>query len=194
MRLVLFGLIGLVFGIVLGGGVQVGFNMLRYLVQPSWLTAPVLAGLTAITAMVAAVALALPLGIALRRAAGGVGLASIVLALVLALLLDPYFLAMLGWREPAQMQLLLRAVAGLFAALALTGPVLAAGGRMLLWLPLAGAAVAAHSLLDRFAFVPALGGDLDLAAMSPLHLLVFGRAMLVLLIAAGLAVGLRGRG
>lgn len=194
LRWLLFGLIGLVSGVALAGGVQVGFNMLRYLVQPAWLPPSAMAGATAIAGLGAAVAFALPVGLVLRRAVGGTSLAVFVLALAAGLLVDPYFLAEIGWREPARAAVAMRALAGLLAALALTGPVLESGARMLAWLPLAVAAVAAHALLDRFAFVPVLGGDLDLAAMSPLHLLAFARVVLALTVAGGLAVALRGRG
>lgn len=194
MRLVLFGLIGLLLGTAFASGVQVGFNMLRYLVQPSWLPASAMAGVTAIAGIVAAAAFALPQGLVMRRAVGDTGLAILVLAMACGLLADPYFLAELGWREPARALVPMRALAALLAALALTGPVIESGARMLVWLPLAGAAIAAHAMLDRFAWVPVLGGDLDLAAMSPLHLLVFARAVVLLLAAGGLAVALRGRG
>ena len=106
------------------------------------------------------------------------------LGLAWAFLLDPYYLAELGWRTPILFETQMRGLSLLLPALGLAYALKRAGRvQGAFWL-FAVAAILAHALLPRFALVPVLGGDLDLAAMTPVHVLVFARGLLFLIIAA----------
>ena len=106
--------------------------------------------------------------------------------LVLAVAADPYFLAYLGWRSAPEMAEWLAAlrIMALWRALVPRLP-----DRRENWLNLLilGLLLIASVLLPRFWLVPKLPGDLETAAMAPIHLFVFAKAALFVLIGGALA-------
>jgi len=177
-------LFGLAVGLAAGAGLQMGFNVLRFLVQPDWLAGGaglwIIAGLGLLVALVFAGCFTFPVKRTLKAPRAGWTL----LAVAAGVLLDPYFLAEFGWTDPARAQWLTRAVALTLAAVGLAPALLHAGAPAGLYNAASAAAVAVYAALARFALVPALGGQLDLAAMAPIYLLVYAKG-LVLLLAAG---------
>ena len=164
LRFALHALGGLLLGLMLAAGVQLGFNILRFLVAPAWLSPDLESRLTALTGLLAAILVAGVLTLAVRRAmrnaaAGGLFLATAMAVLALALL-----------------------------ALGLARPLLASGVPLRTYVPLAAAAVLVHAVLPRFALVPVLGGDYETAAMAPIHLLVFAKGAVLLVLATALAL------
>ncbi len=183
-RFLLFALIGLLVGIALAAAVQIGANVVRYLVQPLWLDGAMNRLLLLMTGIVAALFMGMAFGFFNGQTLKDSGIfAPVALATAAGYLLDPYYLAELGWRTPVLFEALVRALSILLPAVGLgfafqkartpPGPY---------WL-FAIAAILAHTLLPRFALIPILGGDLDLAAMTPVHVLVFARGLLFLILA-----------
>ncbi|GAB4573885.1 MAG: hypothetical protein Tsb008_09540 [Rhodothalassiaceae bacterium] len=194
-RFLALGLAGMILGTLLAAGLQIGHNVLRYLVQPSWLSPGLAHVLLLVTGIGGALLSAATIGAMLRRVAPdgdrpGVGA---LLLLALAWAADPYFLAEAGWRAPATQEALMRAISAAAAGAVLLPLLVRLGaGRYIAGLLLAGAIIA-HALLSRFALLPALGGDLELAAMTPVHGLLYLRGMLFVLLAGTAALLLRGR-
>lgn len=188
MRLLLYAGLGLLVGALAGGALQIAFNVLRYLIRPDWLAGGGGAILIALLGLLAATLLAGAFAYAVRRALGGVRVGWLFLGTAAGVLLDPYFLAEFGWTGPARMQPAARALALALPALGFL-PILGTSKRK--WRPymaLAALAVAAFAALPRFALVPALGGQLDLAAMSPIYLLVYIKGLVLLTGAAALSL------
>ncbi len=183
-RLLLFSLIGLLAGIGLAAGVQIGSNVLRYLVQPMWLDGAISRLLLFMTGAVAALLMGSAFGYFTSRALKSRhAFILIALGVGTGFLLDPYYLAELGWRTPILLETYVRALSILLPALGLAVTTPEFGlKRGPFWL-FATAAIFGQALLPRFALVPVLGGDLDLAAMTPVHVLVFARGLLFLIIA-----------
>ena len=189
LRFALHAIGGLLLGLLLAAGVQTGFNVLRFLVAPDWLSPAIETRLLGLTGLLAAILLGGAFGIAVRRAVRGDAWRGLFLATAGAVLMDPYFLAALGWTDPARMQAAFRGLALALMAFVLARPLVAAGVSTRTYGVLALTAVLIHAALPRFALVPVLGGDLEAAAMAPIHLLVFARGALLLVLAATLAFG-----
>ena len=188
LRFALHALGGLLLGLMLAAGVQLGFNILRFLVAPAWLSPDLESRLTALTGLLAAILVAGVLTLAVRRAMRNAAAGGLFLATAVAVLMDPYFLAALGWTDPARMQMFVRGLALALLALGLARPLLASGVPLRTYVPLAAAAVLVHAVLPRFALVPVLGGDYETAAMAPIHLLVFAKGAVLLVLATALAL------
>lgn len=190
-RVLAFGLIGLTLGLILGGGLQLGLTALRFLLQPDWLTQDMASVLTPLVGALTAAAVAGGIAMGLRRALGGVAIGGLFVALWIAALLDPYYLAEFGWVAPARNQDFLRALSFLIAIAGLQGVLRRAGipSRRFMLPALAGLAL--YTALPRFTGVILLGGDLDMAVNSPLHLMVFAKACLLLIAATALAMTAR---
>ncbi len=184
LRFALHALGGLLFGLALAAGVQLGFNVLRFLVAPAWLSPTIEARLLGLTGLLAATLVAGVFMLAVRRALRGRGRWTLFATTMIAVLMDPYFLAALGWTDPARAQILFRGLALALMALGLARPLIASGVSLRTYVPLAAAAALLHAALPRFALVPVLGGDLETAAMAPIHLLVFARGAVILVLAA----------
>lgn len=186
-RVLSHGIVGLLVGLLLAAGVQTGFNVLRYLVAPAWLSPVIETRLLSLTGLVASALIAAALGLALRRGLERPVGWILPAAVAVALFLDPYYLAALGWSDPARHQELVRGLGLGIIAVALARPLLVDNrDAMRLYALLTGLAVVIHALLPRFALLPVLGGDLETAAMAPIHLLVFAKGMILLIIAAAL--------
>lgn len=190
-RFLIWSLPGLLVGALLAAGVQIGHNLLRYLAQPSWLDAAIAPMLLGLSGLAGGGLMAAALVFSLRRLpqAAKPGIGSFLL-LLFAFLADPYFLAELGWRGPALHEQASRAAAMTLAGLAIAALLVSIGTGRVLALAAGALAVISYTLLPRFALVPVLGGDLDLAAMTPVHILVFGKGMLLLLLAGAAALAL----
>ncbi len=182
-RLFVRGVLLLALGLLLAAAIQIGFNVLRYMIQPDWLVGRRFRLVVALTGLLAALALALPLALFGRRTPTMIahGWAR-VLVLALAVLPDPYHLAYLGWQAAPQFAAPLRyAQAILLLAALVPRP---AGESRWARLPALIAAVLLYGARPRFWLVPALPGDIETAAMAPIHLLVFTKAALLALLAA----------
>ncbi|RMD89865.1 MAG: hypothetical protein D6807_02880, partial [Alphaproteobacteria bacterium] len=175
--------------LVLAAGVQLGFNVLRFLVAPAWLSPAIETRLTGLVGLLAAILVAGAFTLAVRRALRGGAWRGLVVATAVAVLMDPYFLAALGWAGPAREQMLVRALALALMALGLARPLIAAGVASRAYTLLALMAVLVHAMLPRFALVPVLGGDVETATMAPIHLLVFAKGAVLLVLASTLALG-----
>jgi len=196
-RLLVFALLGLLAGTVAGGALQIGFNVLRFLIQPDWLAGGGGALLIALLGVTLAAMLAGAFAYGIKRALGGrARVRWLFVATAFGLLLDPYFLAEFGWTTAARAQIGTRALALALPAIALP-PILAlAGNGRVVYGVLVVSAVAVFAALPRFALLPALGGQLDLAAMSPIYLLVYVKGLVLLSLAAALSLifaGIAGR-
>lgn len=188
MRLLLYALLGLFLGAAAGGALQVGFNVLRYLIQPDWLARGGGAVLVALHGLLVASVLAGAFTFAVRRALGERRTVWLFLATAFGVLLDPYFLAEFGWTGPARMQAAVRALALALPALGFLSVLGRDRRERRLYAALALLAILAFAGLPRFALVPALGGELDLAAMSPIYLLVYAKGLALLTLAAALSL------
>jgi len=180
VRFLLYAGLGLLTGALAGGGLQIAFNVLRFLIQPDWLAGGGGAFLIALLGLLVAAILAGAFAYAVRRARGGGRAGWLFLATAAGVLIDPYFLAEFGWTGPARMQAVSRAAALALPALGFLPLLGQAGRERRLYAALAALAVAAFAALPRFALVPALGGQLDLAAMSPIYLLVYIKGLVLL--------------
>jgi len=186
-RVLTFGIIGLAIGLIFGGGLQLGLTALRFLAQPGWLTPGLESILTPLTGALAAAAVAGGLALGLRKALGGaIGL--LFVALWVAALLDPYYLAEIGWTAPARNQAFLRALSFLVAIAGLQSMLRRDAMPPLRFVLPALAGLALYTALPRFTGVILLGGDFDMAINSPLHLMVFAKAGLLLIVVAALAM------
>jgi len=192
-RLIVYGFAGLALGIAAAGVVQIGFNVLRFMIQPAWLAGGGGAALIALLGLAVAGLVAGGVALGARRALrrGGAGL--LFAAVGIGVLLDPYFLSQFGWTGPARAQALMRGLALAVAAAGLAPMLLRSGVSARVYVAAAVAAVALYAALPRFALVPALGGQLDLAAMSPIYVLVYAKGLFVLLLAAAGAIYARDR-
>ncbi len=190
LRFALHAIGGLLLGLLLAAGVQLGFNVLRFLVAPDWLSPAIETRLLGLTGLLAAILLGGAFAIAVRRAVRGGAWRGLFLATAVAVLMDPYFLAALGWTDPARMQTAFRGLALALMALGLARPLLASGVAVRTYLPPALTAVLVHAALPRFALVPVLGGDVEAAAMAPIHLLVFAKGAVLLVLAAAVGIAL----
>jgi len=188
LRFFVYTLFGLVVGLAAGAGVQMGFNVLRYLVQPDWLAGGagewIVAGLGLLVALLVAGCMSFPI----KRTLKGAPVRWAMLGITLGVVLDPYFLAEFGWTGPAQAQWLTRAAALTIAAAGLAPALSHVSAPVRLYNASSAAAVLLYTALPRFALVPALGGQLDLAAMSPIYLLVYAKGLVLLLLAAALTL------
>ncbi|MFQ5346915.1 MAG: hypothetical protein ACE5ED_03590 [Rhodothalassiaceae bacterium] len=189
LRFALHALAGLFLGLALAAGVQLGFNVLRFLVAPAWLSPAIETRLLGLVGLLAALLVAGPFALAVRRALRRRAWRGLLVATATAVLLDPYFLAALGWTAPAREQMLVRGLALALVALGLARPLIAAAVSTRAYALLALAAILLNALLPRFAFVPVLGGDIETATMAPIHLLVFAKGAVLLVLAATLALG-----
>ncbi|RMF12101.1 MAG: hypothetical protein D6757_10115 [Alphaproteobacteria bacterium] len=177
------GLLLLILGLVVAAAIQVGFNILRYMIQPDWLVGRRFRLVVALTGLLAAAALAFFLARLGRREPAAIGSARLRFLLVLmAVLPDPYYLAYLGWQAAPEFAELLRYLQIVLLLIAFVPP---PGGESR-WarLPALIAAMALYGARPRFWLVPALPGDMETAAMAPIHLLVFAKAVLLALLAA----------
>lgn len=192
-RLIVYGFAGLALGIAAAGVVQIGFNVLRFMIQPAWLAGGGGAALIALLGLAVAGLVAGGVALGARRALrrGGAGL--LFAAVGIGVLLDPYFLSQFGWTGPARAQALMRGLALAVAAAGLAPMLLRSGVSARVYAAAAVAAIALYAALPRFALVPALGGQLDLAAMSPIYVLVYAKGLFVLLLAAAGAIYARDR-
>ena len=178
-RYLLRGLLLLIAGLLIAAAIQTGFNILRYLIQPDWLAGRRFRLIVALAGLLAALAIA----VLLRRLSPQrpIWPGEQLMMLALAVAIDPYFLAYLGWRgapEIAEWLAALRALA-LWRALVPRPRSRRETGLDLLVLVLV---LVASVLPPRFWLVPKLPGDLETAAMAPIHLLVFAKAALFVLI------------
>lgn len=189
LRFALHALGGLFLGLVLAAGVQLGFNVLRFLVAPAWLSPAIETRLLGLVGLLAALLVAGVFTFAVRRALRSGAWRGLFVATAVAVLMDPYFLAALGWAGPAREQMLVRGLALALLALGLARPLIAAAVPTRTFGVLALTAVLVHAMLPRFALVPVLGGDIETATMAPIHLLVFAKAAVLLVLAATLALG-----
>jgi hypothetical protein len=192
-RLLIHALIGLIVGTLLASAIQAGENILRYLVQPVWLEGAALLALLVAGAALGGLIIGGSIGFAIRfglkREGHGRCLViwPMVAGFAIAYMLDPYFLAAMGWRGPVMLEGLARGLALVPAIIALVWAAhrldrLPLRALFLVVVAMIGAAVI-HGGMERFSLIPILGGDLDLALLSPIHSLVFLRGMLFLLIA-----------
>ena len=187
-RYLMRGLLLLLAGLLVAAAIQIGFNVLRYLIQPDWLAGRRFRLILALAGLLAALVLALFLRRLCTRSALWPG--ERVMMLMLAVVADLYFLAWLGWRSAPEMAGVL--AIGRVAALSwvlMPRP----RSRRESWFDVAVlAAVLVVSVLPpRFWLVPKLPGDLETAAMAPIHLLVFAKTAIFVLIGAALARALR---
>lgn len=182
-RLFVRAMVLLILGLVVAAAIQVCFNILRYMIQPDWLVGRRFRLVVVLTGLLAAAALAFFLARLGRREPAAIGNESLRFVLLLmAVLPDPYYLAYLGWQAAPQFAELLRY---LQIGLLLIAFVPTPGGESR-WarLPALAAAMALYGARPRFWLVPALPGDMETAAMAPIHLLVFAKAVLLALLAA----------
>lgn len=188
-RFFLFGLIGLSIGAFAASGVQIGFNVLRFLIQPLWLDGPVLYAAHLVTGLLAAGFMGILCGLVLARTIKGTHtFIALSLAIGAGLLCDPYFLAELGWRGPSLFEPAMRGLSVVIPAIGFGLLWHKNGHRMIPYGLFTLLAVVAHMTLTRFQFIPVLGGDIDLAAMTPIHVLVYARGILFFIIASACAM------
>lgn len=187
-RFIIYTLSALAGGLVLAALAQVGFNYYRFEMQPAWLSGASAAWGILLAGLSAAVLLAAPIALAAKRALGVPGALWLLAGLVCGLMLDPYFLAQLGWNDPARAQPVMRVLALAIAALGLSVPVARTGTSPVLFALMCAIALFAFGFMDRFALVPVLGGLSEVAAMSPIYLLVYVKGVLLLLGGAALAL------
>ncbi|GIX16474.1 MAG: hypothetical protein KatS3mg119_0660 [Rhodothalassiaceae bacterium] len=173
------GLLLLILGIVIAGAIQIGFNVLRYMIQPDWLIGRRFRLIVAATGLLAALALAWPLARLCLRPRIFRG--EPVVLVMLAAALDPYFLAWLGWQAAPRIEPLL-AIFRMAALWWVLVPAPRARTEVLPAVALLALALAGAALLPRFWLVPALPGDLETAAMAPIHLLVFAKLAILALL------------
>ncbi|GEQ98073.1 hypothetical protein JCM17844_17100 [Iodidimonas gelatinilytica] len=183
-KLVGFGLLGLLLGSTVAAGLQIGFNSLRYLVQPQWLVGTNAWLLLLFVGVGGALAIGGGVGCLLRLAdKNRIHPLAIIFGLALGYGLDPYYLAELGWRDPAMMQGSMRALSVLIPAFGFALGLRLKGSMLMVFTGFVSLAALLHALMPRFAGIPILGGDLDLAILSPIHIFVFLRGMFFFLLA-----------
>ncbi len=181
--LLAYSLLLLVFGLLVAAAIQIGFNVLRYMIQPDWLVGRRFRLVVALTGLLAAMALAFFLSRAGRGRPAAVGERRWRFALlVLAGMADPYYLAYLGWQSAPQFAAALRYLQIVLLLVAFVPP--PSGESRWARLPALIAAIVLYGARPRFWLVPALPGDLETATMAPIHLLVFAKAALLALLAA----------
>ncbi len=177
------GLLLLLAGLLVAAAIQIGFNILRYLIQPDWLAGRRFRLIVALAGLLAAFAVA----VFLRRLRAkrplwpGEGMT----VLVLAVATDPYFLAYLGWRGAPEMTELLAALRVMMLWRMLV-PWPRSRRENWFGLLVLGLVLIAAVLLPRFWLVPKLPGDLETAAMAPIHLFVFAKTAIFVLVGGAL--------
>lgn len=187
-RYLVRGLLLLAVGIVVAGAIQIGFNILRYMIQPDWLIGRRFRLIVAATGLLAALALAWPLARLCPRPRLLRG--EPVVLVMLAAAMDPYFLAWLGWQAAPGIEPLL-AVLRMAALWWVLAPAAHTRRETVPAVAVLAVALAVAALTPRFWLVPGLPGDLETAAMAPIHLLVFAKLAILALLGGALlqAVG-----
>ncbi len=187
-RYLVRGLLLLLAGLLVAAAIQIGFNVLRYMIQPDWLAGRRFRLIVALAGLLAALVVALFLRRLCTRPPLWPG--EQVIMLMLAVVADPYFLAWLGWRSAPEMAGLL--AIGRVAALSwVLMPRPRSRRESRFDVPVLVLVLIASVLPPRFWLVPKLPGDLETAAMAPIHLLVFAKTAIFMLIGAALARALR---